>query len=184
MDISETSKVRGLMQNFLTPSMKGLDIGCKSEKLFNTSIGIDLLKQSQYISNVSNLIWDFNDPIPNELIKQSPFDYIYTAHTLHNSKSLHTTFYKFISLLKSEGILALVFPNNFYYKKYCIEHSKPYNHNKPLSTIELILEEVMGLILKTHKEIDRIQLNELYKSECRIDYNNIYITQWKFYINE
>lgn len=124
----------------------------------NISINKKLFSSSISLENINS-------------IKESSLDYIYSYHYLNNSTQPVEEFTTWLKLLKNDGILYITVPSI----------GSEDDNILLWSELNNIFDLIMDNFLRHSKNVIRLQLTELYKSDHRVDNNLIYITQWKFY---
>ena len=166
---SETSKIRHLVINYCNGY--GCDIGFGGDKIMKEKCdGIDYANPYAYTGKdkVDIICNVMNDPIP---VKDNRYDYVYSSHLIEDFVNTNEALIKFIRILKSNGNLILVFPDQKKYEQHCKKTGQPLN-------IRHIHKEMgLSFMLKTLNSLPDITFNILYKSDCEIDYNVVLITK-------
>jgi ubiquinone/menaquinone biosynthesis C-methylase UbiE len=162
---SETSKVRHLVLPYCVG--KGCDIGFGGDKVKkNNCDGIDYAKPYAYTGNDKvDIACDvMNEPIP---VSDNTYDYVYTSHLIEDFVDTKAALVEFIRILKNEGTLILVFPDQKVYEDHCIKTGQPLNTHH--------IHKTMGLVFMRNKlsEIKTISYQVLMESNLVIDYNVI-----------
>lgn len=170
--LSETSKVRHLVLKYCRGF--GCDIGFGGDKIKATAcVGIDLARPYAYTGKDKvDLVCDLRkEKIP---MPESIYDYVYSSHLIEDFVDTKAILLEFIRVLKPGGNLILVFPNQVVYEKYCKANNQPINkshvhHDMSLSFMRRIIYEIFEC------KNDGFDCEELYKSNCEIDYNVIMV---------
>lgn len=164
---SETSKVRNLVDKYCIGF--GCDIGFGGDKIMkNNCLGIDF--DTPYANTGKDKV-DIPCKIGEEPIPVGPnfFDYVYSSHLIEDFVDTKLILLDFIRVLKNEGNLILVFPNQLIYEEHCVKSGQPMNLYH--------IHKDMGLdyMLNVLNNIDSIKYNLLFSSDCEIDYNVILV---------
>ncbi len=166
---SETSKVRHLLKPFFKPGMQIADIGFGGDKVVPEAIGIDFPEPYARTGfDKVDIPCDVSRPIP---VKDATYDIVYSSHLIEDFKDTQGILRAFIRLLKPDGLIITVIPDEQVYRKHCVATNQPYNSMHQV--------EDMGLAyLKT--QMDAICDHEtLFESSCEIDYNVILVSRVK-----
>jgi ubiquinone/menaquinone biosynthesis C-methylase UbiE len=166
---SETGKVRPLVERFCTGY--GCDIGFGGDKIKKDNcVGIDYAKPYAYTGDDKvDIACDvMHEEIP---VPANTYDYVYSSHLIEDFTDTNTALRKFIKILKSNGNLILVFPDQQKYEAHCLEHEQPINTHH--------VHKDMGLAFmqKRFSELQEYRFEELYISNCDIDYNVIIVVK-------
>lgn len=168
---SETSKVRQIVLAYCNG--EGCDIGFGGDKIKKENcIGIDL--QIPYTKTGIDLV-DVackigEEPIP---FANDNFDYVYSSHLIEDFKDTKHVLLDFIRVLKNDGNLILVFPDQQVYEKHCQKTGQPlnmYHIHKDMS---------MDYMLKVINSISDIKYELLLQNNCIVDYNVILVLKIK-----
>ncbi|HYE55928.1 MAG TPA: methyltransferase domain-containing protein [Chitinophagaceae bacterium] len=164
---SETSKVRHLVLSYCVGN--GCDIGFGGDKIKKENCtGIDFATPYAYTGKdkVDIAVDVMKEPIP---VPDGTFDYVYTSHLIEDFHDTTSALTEFIRILKSGGNLILVFPDQQVYERHCLRTGQPLNAHH--------VHQDMGLELMRRrlKEVPGIGVQELYTSNCEIDYNVIMV---------
>ena len=164
---SETSKVRQIVLEYCNG--EGCDIGFGGDKIKKENcIGIDL--QIPYTKTGIDLL-DIackigEEPIP---FANDTFDYVYSSHLIEDFADTSDALKKFIRILKNEGNLILVFPDQPAYEKYCKAIKQPMN------PYHVHADMGYAYMKKRLDEISGIRYEELFSNDCEIDYNVVMV---------
>jgi SAM-dependent methyltransferase len=165
--ISETSKVRHLVLQYCKG--KGCDIGFGGDKISKQNCdSIDYAVPYAYTG-------DDKVDIPCDLFKEkipvadNTYDYVYSSHLIEDFPDTKSVLIDFIRILKDDGLLILVFPDQPVYAAHCVATGQPVNL--------LHVHADMGLQFMTDRlgEIDDITIEHLFSSNCEIDYNVVMV---------
>lgn len=163
---SETSKVRQLVLEYC--SGYGCDIGFGGDKIKKEAIGIDFA--NPYADTGKDKVDIACDVINEELpIVDNKFDYVYSSHLIEDFEDTVSGLKKFTRILKSGGVLILVFPDQKKYEQFCKKTGQPLNmyHKHADMGYRLMLEKL--------SEIKTFAYQLLFKSDCEIDYNVVMV---------
>lgn len=171
MYTSETSKVRHLVINYCQGH--GCDIGFGGDKIKKEDcVGIDYAKPYAYTGKDKvDIACDvMNEKIP---VGDNTFDYVYTSHLIEDFVDTAAALKEFIRILKSEGKLILVFPDQPLYEKYCQQTGQPVNIHH--------IHKEMGydFMLAQLDTIKDIEYKIEFSSNCEIDYNVVIVASIK-----
>jgi SAM-dependent methyltransferase len=168
-DASETSRVRHLVLPFCVGY--GCDIGFGGEKIVqNNCDGIDLPLPYAFVGK------DKID-IPCDVIKEeipindNTYDYVYSSHLIEDFVDTSDALKKFIRVLKNNGNLILVFPDQQKYEEICNRTGQPKNEHHVHAT--------MGYDYMIHQlqSLTNIQFEVLFSSNCEINYNVVIVAK-------
>lgn len=166
---SETSKVRHLVLPYCVGF--GCDIGFGGDKIKKENcLGIDFKKPYAFTGRDKvDIACDLmNEKIP---VQDNHFDYVYSSHLIEDFDDTTQCLKELIRILKSNGNLILVFPDQQEYEKFCLKTNQNINtHHK---------HKEMGLeyMISKLNLIKKIKLEVLYSNNCSIDYNVILVTK-------
>lgn len=166
---SETSKVRHLVADYCMGH--GCDIGFGGDKIKKIDcVGIDYAKPYAYTGKdkVDVACDVMNEAIP---LPDNTFDYVYTSHLIEDFVDTKTALMGFIRILKSDGNLVLVFPDQKLYEQYCEQTGQPVN------THHIHKEMGYDFMLQQMDKITNISYEVLYASNCEIDYNVVIVAK-------
>jgi ubiquinone/menaquinone biosynthesis C-methylase UbiE len=163
---SETSKVRHLVLDYCIGH--GCDIGFGGDKIKKEAIGIDFaipyaLTGSDEVDIACNVI---ENEIP---VKDETFDYVYSSHLIEDFENTTEGLAKFIRILKNNGLLILVFPDQQIYEQHCARTGQPLNmYHK---------HKNMGrdYMLQCLDNLNGYRYEIVFQSNCEIDYNVILV---------
>lgn len=170
---SETSKVRARLLQFCEGY--GCDIGFGGDKIKKENcVGIDL--PSPYAKTGSDQV-DIacdviNDPIP---VEDNTFDYVYTSHLIEDYTDTAKGLREFIRILKSGGLLILVFPDQQAYEAICRKTGQE------LNTYHVHKNMGYQFMIDAMQLVSGIRYSVVYESILEIDYNVIIV--FKIYKN-
>jgi SAM-dependent methyltransferase len=164
---SETSKVRHLVGPYCYG--KGCDIGFGGDKIVKENCdGIDYAQPYAYTGDDPvDIACDlFKEKIP---VADNTYDYVYSSHLIEDFPDTKAVLRSFIQVLKNNGLLILVFPDQPAYAKHCEETGQPVNL--------LHVHADMGLKFMTDRlnEIEEVSVDNLFSSDRNIDYNVIMV---------
>ena len=168
-DASETSRVRHLVLPYCVGY--GCDIGFGGEKIVQMSCdGIDLPLPYAFVGK------DKID-IPCDVIKEeipvedNRYNYVYSSHLIEDFADTSDALKKFIRILKSEGNLILVFPDQQKYEEICNRTGQPINEHHVHASMgyDYMLQQLNGL--------KNIRCEVLFSSNCEINYNVVIVAK-------
>jgi SAM-dependent methyltransferase len=164
---SETSKVRRWVLPYCIG--KGCDIGFGGDKVVKSNCdGIDFPQPYAYAGKDKVDIGC--DVIKDEIpVPDNTYDYVYTSHLIEDFVDTTDALKKFIRILKNNGTLILVFPDQPKYEVYCNKIGlamNPYHIHADMG---------YELMIKRLHEVPNIKFTELFISNCDIDYNVVMI---------
>jgi ubiquinone/menaquinone biosynthesis C-methylase UbiE len=164
---SETSKVRHLVIDFCQG--QGCDIGFGGDKIKKENCtGIDYAQPYAYTGKDKvDIACDvMNEKIP---VADNTFDYVYTSHLIEDFTDTRQALEDFIRILKPGGTLILVFPDQQKYEAHCRRTGQTLNTHH--------IHQDMGLAFMHArlKEIPYIKYDNLFSSDCEIDYNVVMV---------
>jgi|LauGreDrversion4_2_1035121.scaffolds.fasta_scaffold25485_4 hypothetical protein len=164
---SETSKVRHLLLPFCIGN--GCDVGFGGDKISkHNCLGIDYA--IPYANTGRDAVDIACDVIAQDIpVADSSFDYVYTSHLIEDFPVTKDALKKFTRLLKLQGNLILVFPNQKKYEAHCSAKGLPMNPHH--------IHEDMGLEFMRNelKTLESVSYEEIYINDCSIDYNVIMV---------
>lgn len=168
---SETSKVRHLVIKFCQG--QGCDIGFGGDKIKKENCtGIDYAQPYAYTGKDKvDIACDvMNEKIP---VADHTFDYVYTSHLIEDFTDTRQALEDFIRILKPGGTLILVFPDQQKYEAHCRRTGQTLNTHH--------IHKNMGLSFMHArlKEIPYIKYDNLFSSDCEIDYNVVMVLKIK-----
>lgn len=162
---SETSKVRHLVLKYCVGL--GCDIGHGGDKIKPSAVGIDLPTPYTCVGrHLNDFPWDIaTGPIP---IPNNYFDYVYSSHLIEDFEDTGKILMEFARILKTNGNLILVFPNQMIYEGYCCIRNRSPNPHHAHKTMgfDFMMDAISVLPMKWEV---------LYISDCEIDYNVILV---------
>jgi len=168
---SETSKVRHLVQKYCVGY--GCDIGFGGDKIMKLNCdGIDYAKPytKTGVDKVDIACDLFKERIP---VNNNTYDYVYSSHLIEDFPDTIKILKDFIRILKNDGILILVFPDQIKYAKHCEETKQPLNihHVHPNMGLKFMYSKL--------NEIENVNYSTIFESNCEIDYNVIMVLKIK-----
>lgn len=133
--MNEASKCRNRILGYLTGC--GIDIGCGSDRITTTAIGIDLAPCANLVGDAIDLYW-FRDNV---------LDFVFSSHCLEDILDTRKALTEWVRVLKPGGYLVLYLPHKLYYPNI----GKPYantNHKHDFMPEEItnILQEMKMVI--------------------------------------
>lgn len=165
---SETSKVRPKVIHYCEGY--GCDIGFGGDKIKSDSVGIDFA--NPYADTGRDKVDVACDVIKNEIpLPENTFDYVYSSHLIEDFEDTANGLRKFIRVLKNEGTLILIFPDQIKYEEHCKRTGQP------LNTYHKHQDMGLAFMLNTLNNLKSIQYDILYKSNFEIDYNVILVVK-------
>ncbi|MDI9358101.1 MAG: methyltransferase domain-containing protein [Phycisphaerales bacterium] len=167
---SETSKVRSFVLPYCIG--KGCDIGFGGDKIIKENCdGIDYAKPYARTGNDRvNIPCDvINKPIP---VTDNYYDYVYSSHLIEDFEDTAKGLKEFIRILKPNGNLILVFPDQKVYEAHAQAKNEPTNpHHKHA---DMGLSFMLACAKKCGFEFDI-----LFQQNCVVDYNVILVLKIK-----
>lgn len=164
---SETSKVRHLVIPYCQGF--GCDIGFGGDKVMKENcLGIDL--PTPYANTGGEKVdipCDvFKEPIP---VPDNHFDYVYSSHLIEDFQDTEKGLREFLRILKDNGNLVLVFPDQPKYEKFCRRTGQPLNLYH--------VHKQMGydFMLNVMDKISEVKYEIIYSSKMEIDYNIVIV---------
>jgi len=166
---SETSKVR----NVVLPYCEGLgcDIGFGGDKIKKTNcLGIDLATPYAFTGQDKvDVTCDlFKEKIP---FPDNTFDYVYSSHLIEDFEDTTKTLLEMSRVLKNNGNLIIVFPDQIKYEAFCKLKNQTPNAQH--------IHKVMGLqfMIKCLEKLNsnNLSTNIIFSEDCKIDYNVIIV---------
>jgi ubiquinone/menaquinone biosynthesis C-methylase UbiE len=164
---SETSKVRHLVINYCQG--QGCDIGFGGDKIKKEDCkGIDYAQPYAYTGKDKvDIACDvMNEKIP---VNDNTFDYVYTSHLIEDFTDTKQALEEFIRILKPEGTLILVFPDQKLYEEVC------YKTGQSLNIHHIHKDMGLAFMYTRLQEIPYITYDNLFISNCEIDYNVVMV---------
>jgi SAM-dependent methyltransferase len=164
---SETSKVRKWVLPYCIG--KGCDIGFGGDKVLKSNCdGIDFPQPYAYAGKDKvDIACDvIKDSIP---VPDNTYDYVYTSHLIEDFADTSDALNKFIRILKNGGNLILVFPDQPAYEIYCKDigiEMNPYHVHADMGYV--YMKKQLDLL-------EGIRYQELFASNCDIDYNVVMV---------
>jgi ubiquinone/menaquinone biosynthesis C-methylase UbiE len=164
---SETAKVRKLVLPYCIG--KGCDVGFGGDKIKKENCeGIDFPQPyARAGRDKVDIPCDvINDEIP---VADNTYDYVYTSHLIEDFADTKDALRKFIRILKNNGTLILVFPDQQKYEKICNKIGQPLNpyHIHKNMGYDFMLQKI--------NELENLSYEVLFSSNCEIDYNVVIV---------
>jgi len=164
---SETSKVRHMVIQYCLGH--GCDIGFGGDKIKKEDcLGIDYAQPYAYTGKDKvDIACDvMKEKIP---VADNTFDYVYTSHLIEDFTDTTKALEEFIRILRPGGSLILVFPDQPKYEAHCIKTGQPLNAYH--------IHKDMGLAFMQARlnEIAYIKYDNIFTSNCDIDYNVVMV---------
>jgi len=146
----------------------GCDIGFGGDKIVKDSVGIDF--ESPYANTGGDKVDIVCDVMKESIpVPDNTFDYVYTSHLIEDFEDTKKGLNEFIRILKSEGNLILVFPDQQQYEKHCKSTGQPLNlYHKHADMGSAFMQEAL-------KRLPGISYTLLFESNCEVDYNVILV---------
>lgn len=169
MHRSETSKVRHLVMTWCIG--KGCDVGFGGDKVVKENCdGIDFANPYTYTGkdkvDIPCTIGKENIPVAD-----SSYDYLYSSHLIEDFEDTLLVLRDFVRVIKNNGILILVFPDQPKYEAHCRETKQPLNLHHVHSDMGL------NYMLAEMELIKEVKFEILFTSNCEIDYNVILVAK-------
>lgn len=165
---SETSKVRHLILPFIQDAEKVADIGFGGDKIISNAVGIDYEVPYTYTGDDHvDIGCDVLEGIP---VDDHAFDCVYSSHLIEDFEDTKSILREFIRILKPNGMLALVVPNEVIYREHCLKTNQQYNSHHKINHMDA------NYLESTLKSM-AVNFEVLYKENLIIDYNSILIVR-------
>jgi SAM-dependent methyltransferase len=165
---SETSKVRHLVIGYCKGY--GCDIGFGGDKITETAVGIDFA--SPYAKTGKDSVDVACDVINEEIpLPANHFDYVYSSHLIEDFEDTRAGLEKFIRIVKDQGSLILIFPDQ---KKYELQCKRT---GQPLNAYHKHADMGMPFMLDVLRQVKEIGFEIVFESNCEIDYNVILVAK-------
>lgn len=164
---SETSKVRNLVITYCNGY--GCDIGFGGDKIKKDNCdGIDYATPYAHTGKDKvDIACDvMNEKIP---VPDNTYDYVYSSHLIEDFVNTSEALISFIRILKSEGNLILVFPDQKKYETQCQKTGQP------LNACHIHAEMGLSFMLSSLNSLKEVSYKVLFQSNCEIDYNVILV---------
>lgn len=169
---SETAKVRHLVLPYCNGL--GCDVGFGGDKVKKDNcLGIDFKKPYAFAGDDKvDIACDLSkESIP---VQDSYFDYVYSSHLIEDFPDTERVLEDFMRILKSNGHLILVFPDQPEYEKTCLATGQPlntYHVHKNMGARFML--EAMDRVNQRHN----YTMDVLLASDCEIDYNVVIVAR-------
>lgn len=157
-DGAESYAVKNEILKFITEDMNGVDIGSGGAPILMSSISMDRTKKGIF----SNLIQLKGDAGDLYWFKDEVLDYVFSSHCLedfvHEDKEVILR--EWLRVLKTNGHLILLLPDEQIYRKHCKETGQNYNFdhkdetfslNKLRSTVKFTLNNMITEVYANEK---------------------------------
>lgn len=166
---SETSKVRSMVLPYCKG--KGCDVGFGGDKVVKIDCdGIDYPQPYAYAGN--DKVDIACDVIKEEIpVPDNTYDYVYTSHLIEDFADTSDALKKLIRILRPNGYLILVFPDQPQYEKYCKEI------NLPMNPYHVHADMGYEYMKRQLDALTGIHYKEVFSSNCAIDYNVVMVIQ-------
>lgn len=159
---SETAKFRELLLPFCKG--EGIDIGFGGDPIKPEAITIDLEKPYAYAGDAPQHL--SGDASYLEWFQDESFDYVYSSHLLEDFQDKATILQEWLRVLKPNGHLVLLLPDEKRFREHCERSKMPYNshHADPGFSIDA-LKSVLGRL--------RVEIVKEYPTlECKDEESN------------
>jgi ubiquinone/menaquinone biosynthesis C-methylase UbiE len=166
---SETSKIRHLVLPWCIG--KGCDIGFGGDKIVKVNCdGIDYEAPYAYTGK-DKVDIPCKVGIERLPVVENTYDYVYSSHLIEDFENTSDILIDFIRVLKTNGYLILVFPDQPAYEKHCLKTGQTLNTHH--------VHKSMGLqfMLEVLNTLKGISFELVYSSNCEIDYNVVLIVK-------
>jgi len=168
---SETAKVRHLVLNYCNGY--GCDVGFGGDKIKKDAVGIDFAKPYAFAGDDKvDIACDLSkDAIP---VPDNTYDYVYSSHLIEDFEDTERILKDFIRILKNNGNLILVFPDQPEYERIC------QLTNQPLNIYHVHKDMGFDYMMNCLKNLEQQGLGSaelLFKSNIEIDYNVVIVVK-------
>lgn len=158
---SETSKVRHLISHLFDESKSVIDIGFGGDKVVPYAKSADLPQPYSCVgSSPVDIPCDITVGVP---VEDGTFDIVYSSHLLEDFLDTGKILAEFVRILKSDGTLIIVIPDEQKYRGVCRQTGQPYNtqHQIPEMGLKYLKEKM--------EAFDNFEI--VVESDCEVDYN-------------
>lgn len=168
----ETSSVKHIILPYIEKDCYGIDIGFGGDLIREDFVSCDLpVPYGDYEGYKIDIPCDVSQGIP---VKDNTFDVVYSSHLIEDFENTEEILKEFIRILKDQGTLILVFPDQKKYEENCKLHGTIPNAAHKIKD--------MGL-LYVHYKLLNLEENGIFDSFISImekevkPYNCIIITK-------
>ena len=116
----ETSSVKHIILPYIEKDCYGIDIGFGGDLIREDFVSCDLpVPYGDYEGYKIDIPCDVSKGIP---VKDNTFDVVYSSHLIEDFENTEAILEEFIRILKDQGTLILVFPDQKKYEEDCKLH--------------------------------------------------------------
>jgi predicted SAM-dependent methyltransferase len=148
---SQVAEVQSIVREYITEDMNGLDIGSGGNPVFIGSVSIDYNKPG----HLGELVQLKGDAACLYWFKNEVFDYVFSSHCFEDftSEDKNDVLKEWLRVIKPNGFLILVLPDEHLYVKFCSDHGTLNNpsHKDPDFSINTV--RCLARDIRTLKEI-------------------------------
>lgn len=171
----ETSSVKHIILPYIEKDCYGIDIGFGGDLIREDFVSCDLpVPYGDYEGYKIDIPCDVSQGIP---VKDNTFDVVYSSHLIEDFENTEEILEEFIRILKDQGTLILVFPDQKKYEEDCKLHGTvpnaahkikdmglTYIHNKLLNLEENgAIDSFIPIMEKEVKPYNCIIISKIYK---------------------
>jgi ubiquinone/menaquinone biosynthesis C-methylase UbiE len=158
--MSETNKHRNIFIDYCQGN--GLDIGFGGDPIVDTAICFDLPKGQRYSFEGLYKQHIEGDARSLYMFADNGLDYVYSSHVLEDFEDIYPVLVEWLRVIKIDGYLCLLFPNEREYKK----KTKVYNqaHKNPDFSLEYVLH-ILGNISKVQSFCKNYDLEVIHAED-------------------
>lgn len=118
----ETSSVKHIILPYIEKDCCGIDIGFGGDLIREDFVSCDLpVPYGDYEGYKIDIPCDVSQGIP---VKDNTFDVVYSSHLIEDFENTEEILEEFIRILKDQGTLILVFPDQKKYEETCKLHGE------------------------------------------------------------
>lgn len=118
----ETSSVKHIILPYIEKDCCGIDIGFGGDLIREDFVSCDLpVPYGDYEGYKIDISCDVSQGIP---VKDNTFDVVYSSHLIEDFENTEEILEEFIRILKDQGTLILVFPDQKKYEETCKLHGE------------------------------------------------------------
>lgn len=118
----ETSSVKHIILPYIEKDCYGIDIGFGGDLIREDFVSCDLpVPYGDYEGYKIDIPCDVSQGIP---VKDNTFDVVYSSHLIEDFENTEEILEEFIRILKDQGTLILVFPDQKKYEENCKLHGE------------------------------------------------------------
>ena len=118
----ETSYVKHIILPYIEKDCYGIDIGFGGDLIREDFVSCDLpVPYGDYEGYKIDIPCDVSQGIP---VKDNTFDVVYSSHLIEDFENTEEILEEFIRILKDQGTLILVFPDQKKYEETCKLHGE------------------------------------------------------------